>query len=96
MRFLTHRFVLDFSTCTSIKDAYTVINDKIGFSEFGYNLDALDEILGGGFGHFKEHEEIILVIKGRENGFDKIKDFEKILKVIEESEHLIKYVRSME
>ena len=60
-------FVLDFSSVKTFGECYDVINDKLGFDGFGRNLDALVDILRGGFGHFATPEWASLVIIGREH-----------------------------
>ena len=41
------------------------INTKLGFDGFGRNLDALVDVLRGGFGHFQSSEYIKLVVYGK-------------------------------
>jgi len=46
-------FLLDFSNISSEADLWDEVNKKIGFGGFGRNLDAFEDILSGGFGHFE-------------------------------------------
>ena len=81
-------FLLDFSNCNNLNDAYNVFNNKIGFSEFGFNLSALIDILRGGFGHFEYDEDITLVILGKNNAEDKVEDWDEIKKIMDEAENV--------
>jgi RNAse (barnase) inhibitor barstar len=81
-------FLLDFSNCNNLDDAYHVFNNKIGFSEFGFNLSALIDILRGGFGHFEYDEDITLIILGQNNAEDKVEDWDEIKKIMDEAENV--------
>ena len=72
----------------NLDDAYHVFNNKIGFSEFGFNLSALIDILRGGFGHFEYDEDITLIILGQNNAEDKVEDWNEINKKIMDEENV--------
>ena len=56
---------LDFRQVGSDVDMWDEINAKLGFDDFGRNLDALVDVLRGGFGHFENWEYVKLVVHGR-------------------------------
>ena len=64
---LEKHFLLDFSPAQTNDDLYDEIQEKLGFPEFGRNLDAFIDILRGGFGHFEYDEYVNLTVKGRKH-----------------------------
>ena len=59
------QIVLDFSDVTTASDCWDELNAKLGFPGFGRNLDALVDVLRGGFGHFSYPEYAALTVFGR-------------------------------
>jgi hypothetical protein len=65
-------FELDFSEATTMNGVWDEVNLKLGFDGFGRNLDALTDVLRGGFGHFQPWEEIRLVVRGRPGARERV------------------------
>ena len=78
-------FFLDFSNCKNLNEVYHVINNKIGFAKFGFNLDALVDILRGGFDHFDEDDDVVLRITPIR---DRVEEWETIIEIMKEADNI--------
>ena len=87
------KFIIDGNNFSDLDGFYDEIRRVLtdNFEGFGRNLDALDDVLEGGFGKFDEYENIILIWKN----FDKSKKELKpeILKKLVE---ILKYHKNIE
>lgn len=76
---------LDFREVGSNDDMWDEIDRKLGFKHFGRNLDALVDVLRGGFGHFTVDEYVKLVVLGKDVAAARCDRWPKVVEVINES-----------
>ena len=76
---------LDFREVGSNDDMWDEIDRKLGFEGFGRNLDALVDVLRGGFGHFTVDEYVKLVVFGKEVAAAHCDTWPKVVEVINQS-----------
>lgn len=84
-------FTLDFRKITSMDGLWDTVDSKIGFKGFGRNLDAFNDLLRGGFGHFEMDDSVTITVLGAAHAEQVVGDKWKIIKeILDESGHLIK------
>lgn len=81
------KIVLDFSRVDTLDDLWDEINSKIGFPDFGRNLDALVDLLRGGFGHNDQAagQEFALVVVGRTRARDRVSKWRDVEETLSDS-----------
>ena len=76
---------LDFREVGSNEDMWDEIDRKRGVEGFGRNLDALVDVLRGGFGHFTVDEYVKLVVFGKDVAAAHCDRWPEVVEVINES-----------